>query len=222
MEAEDPSPRNARRELLGLYTAPKAFMVWVVKRAVDNFITLAEYADAVPSRKPRTPMDVEAMVAAWREAVVGMTLAATKDDVDRWEAKLNDLLEPFLKAPIKQIREFCTRLVEVIEPDPQVPWLIKQSVIGYIKIFVKTAKDEAVIELKKDIAGRIARAVEGDVAPQLVDAITNALCWRDPEHLARVEEAVKKSKGGPKAKRPRMVGRESCLFLEVGDEVIQI
>lgn len=162
-------------------------------------------------------MDVPEMVARWKEAVVGITLAATKQQVDEWEHKLNDLLEPFLKAPVKQIRQFCRELVAALESDEQIPFFIKLSVTSYIKIFIDKAKDQGILELKKDIAMRIAKAVEGDVQPQLVEAICNALMWRDEETLAKVEKAAK---AGKKAK---LVGKESCLFLELGppeDEVI--
>ena len=215
-----PSPRKQnrglRRSLLGLYEAPKFIYRMKLVRQIDHFLTMLEYATAVWSRKRRIPMDVDAMLSQWREAVVQITLAHDKKQVDAWEHKLNDLLEPFLKCPVKQIREFCRRLVSDLEADPRVPFFIAQSVKAYVKVIVQEAKDEGVLELKKDIAGRIARAVEGDVQPQLVEAITNALMWRDPETLKKVEGAIKK---GGKAK---FVGKESCLFLEVGGEIVML
>lgn len=161
-------------------------------------------------------MDVDDLVGRWKTLVVGLALAPDKDTIDKHEAGLNDLLEPFLKCPVKQIREFCRKLVAAVQADPQIPWVVKNGVVGYIKIFVEKAQDTEVIDLKKEIAGRIARAVEGEIQPQLVEAVTNALCWRDPANLKRVEKAVE---SGKKAK---LVGRESCLFLEIGDECVML
>jgi hypothetical protein len=213
---DPPVTRNKRRALLGLYEAGKFPYKFIVLKQLDGLLSILEYGLAVWSRKPKVPVDVDAMVQRWREAVVGMTLAPDKKTVDEWEHKLNDLLEPFLKAPVKQIREFCKKLVEALDADPQIPFFIKAGVSAYINVIVKSAKDTDVIELKKDIAGRIAKAVEGDVQPQLVEAITNALMWRDPETLKKVEDAVKK---GGKAK---FVGKESCLFLEVAGEIVML
>ncbi len=209
---------NIRRELLGLYNAGKYPYLFTLKKWIDNFLTMCEYSLAVPSRKPRCPMDVDKMLADWKEAVVKITLAPDKKTVDEWEAKLNDLLEPFLKAPIKQIREFSSRLVAEVESDPNIPFFIKRGIEAYIKIFVEGAKDETVLTLKTDVARRIALAVEGDVQPQLCDAITNALMWRDPATLKKIEKATKKE-GRPPAK---LVGRESCLFLEVDGETVML
>lgn len=208
--------RGLRRSLLGLYEAPKFIYCVDLVRRIEQFLFMLAYATEVWPRKRRIPVDVDKMLADWREAVVQITLAHDKKQVDEWEHKLNDLLEPFLKCPVKQIREFCRRLVAELEADPRVPFFIARSVAAYVKAIVAEAKDEGVLELKKDIAGRIAKAVEGDVQPQLVEAITNALMWRDPETLRKVEGAIKK---GGKAK---FVGKESCLFLEVGGEIVML
>jgi len=211
---------DIRREILSLYVAGKVVMEFVVWHALDKQLGVLEYALAVPSRKKRHPVDVELMVGRWVEAIVGMALAHSKDEVDKWEAQLNSLLEPFLKAPVVQIREFCTKLMAAMEGDPKVPWLITKSTVAYIKIFVEGAEDKGILELKKDIAMRIARAVEGDVQPQRLDAIANALMWRDPKKLEEIEEATKKAKRS--GKRAKLVGRESCLFLEVEGECVQL
>ena len=213
---EPPKLRNMRRALLGIYESPRLAYQHIFGKPVNNFMAVLWYASLVPSRKPRTPMDVEKMVADWREFIVGMTLAHDKKAVDEYEAKLNDLLEPFLKAPVKQIREFCQRLIGELRDDVRVPLFIRAGVESYINVIVKGAKDTKIVELKKDIAGRIAKAVEGDVQPQLAEAITNALMWRDPETLEKIEGAAKK---GHKAK---LVGRESCLFLEIGGETVML
>ena len=47
------------------------------------------------------------------------------------------------------------------------------------------------------------------MSEELVAAIAGALQWRHPAALERVKEGL--AKGG----RPRIKGRESCLFLEI-------
>jgi hypothetical protein len=163
-----PSPRkrkrSLRRSLMGLYEAPKFIYRMSLIKRIDSFLAMLEYATVVWPRKRRIPLDVDAMLAQWREAVVQITLAHDKKQVDEWEHKLNDLLEPFLKAPVEQIREFCSRLVAELEADQRVPFFIAQSVRAFVKVIVAEAKDDGILELKRDIAGRIARAVEGDGA----------------------------------------------------------
>lgn len=161
-------------------------------------------------------MDVDQLVSEWRDLIVGMALATDKKTIDEEEAKLDRLLDPFLRCPVKQIREFSKKLSEAMRSDKRLPLFIRSGVEAYLKVIVGGAKDTEIVELKKDIAGRIAKAVEGDVQPQLAEAITNALMWRDPETLEKIERASKK---GHKAK---LVGRQSCLFLEIGGETVML
>jgi hypothetical protein len=64
------------------------------------------------------------------------------------------------------------------------------------------------------LAQEIASLVEQDVKDQLPDALIRALQWRPPEQLEQVKQAVIESQA--RGERPRLRGRESCLFLEVG------
>ena len=45
-------------------------------------------------------------------------------------------------------------------------------------------------------------------------SLVHALQWRSPEKLAKVKDAVVKAQAA--GEKPRLRGRESCLFLEVG------
>lgn len=209
--------RCVRRAMLSLYESGKFAYRFTLQRDVDKFLSTLEIATILYSRRKNKPhVDVDDMVARWKEAVVNITLAHDKKQVDEWEAKLSDLLEPFLKCPVKQIREFCAKLTTALESDPKIPFFLARGVGAYCKIIVGSATNQGVMELKKDIAMRIAKGVEGDVQPQLVEAITNALMWRDPATLRRVEKAVKR--GAP----AKLVGRESCLFLEVDGETVML
>ena len=75
---------------------------------------------------------------------------------------------------------------------------------------VQDAPDEAVKRLKHKLAAEIAEIVELDVQDQIPKAIERALCWRDPETLQAVKETLQSGA------KPKLVGRQSCLFLECG------
>lgn len=77
------------------------------------------------------------------------------------------------------------------------------------EVILKRAPDGEVKALKTALASEIAELVEEDVKPDLRKAIAGALQWRSPESLGKIKAAVE---SGGKA---RMVGKESCLFLEV-------
>jgi hypothetical protein len=83
------------------------------------------------SRKKRTPMDIPKMIELWQEVVVGLALAHDKDEADRFEARVNDLLTPILAAPIKQVREFAYLLADTLESDRRVPlWSTRPFACG--------------------------------------------------------------------------------------------
>ena len=82
-------------------------------------------------------MQVEAMVTAWVEAVVGMCLAHDKDTYDAHDAKADELLGPLLMAPVKQIREFYHQLLEKMKADPRVPMLVWMGFQAWGEVMVK-------------------------------------------------------------------------------------
>jgi hypothetical protein len=208
--------RNIRRAMFDLYDAPQLVFSFAWFKPIAGKLNVICYAASAPSRKPRIPMDVDQLVTEWRDLIVGMALATDKKTIDEHEAQLDRLLEPFLRCPVKQIREFARKLTAAMQADKRLPLFIRVGVEAYLKVIVGNAKDTSIVKLKKDIAGRIAKVVEGDVQPQLVEAITNALMWRDPETLEKIEGAAKQ---GHKAK---LVGRQSCLFLEIGGETVML
>jgi hypothetical protein len=114
-----------------------------------------------------------------------------------------------LSAPVAQVRKFYGRLLEKMQGDSRVPFLVHIGFEAWGEAFVKNAPDEGVKRLKNKLAGEIAELVEGPVAEQIPEAIKRALKWRDPETLQEVKEALQ---GGAK---PKLVGRQSCLFLEM-------
>lgn len=171
---------------------------------------LLRYASYAPGTKRKEPMKVDELVDAWIEAIVGMCLAHDKDTYDAHDAKADELLGPILSAPVKEIREFYHKLSARMRADKRVPMLVWMGFDVWGEVMVKDAPDEAVKRLKNKLAGEIADLVEEDIKDQIPEAIKRALRWRDPETLQAVKE---KLESGAK---PKLRGRESCLFLEAG------
>lgn len=164
------------------------------------------------ARTPRgaKPVDVDKMVEKWMDIVVKLGSAHDKDEFDRTEAKLDTILMPMLRCPIKQLREFYHKLVKAMKADPKVPMLVWSMFEAWGKIMVDKASDEGVKRLKTRLAREIADLVEPDIQPQIGEAIVRALRWRSAEQLEAVKTQLKAGH------KPRLRGRESCTFLHVG------
>jgi len=171
------------------------------------------YATEHPSRKPRVKMKVAELVEKWRVAVVALAVAHDKDEADRAEASMEDLLTPILAAPCDQIRQFAALLAMQLKNDPGVPYLVWRAFEVW-QVQMDKAPDEAVKELKEGLAREIVEMVEGDAKAQLPEAMVRALMWRSPEKLTEVKEVVASEKAAGRG--VRLKGRESCLFLEAG------
>lgn len=156
------------------------------------------------------PMDVKKLATDWIEAIVGMCLAHDKDTYDAHDAKADELLGPLLTAPIKQVREFYSELSQAMRADKRVPMLVWMGFEAWGEAIVKDAPDEGVKRLKNKLAGEIADLVEMDIKDQIPEAIKRALRWRDPGVLKDIKETLESGE------KPKLRGRESCLFLEVG------
>ncbi len=165
-------------------------------------------------RKKKSIMDIDALVKRWHETTVKLATAHDKDEADRVEASIETCLSPILTAPIKQIREFASKLNDSLKADPAVPYLVWRGYERWLELVVSKAPDGDVKELKTGLAREISELVEDDLKPQLGDALIRALCWRSPEQLEKARDVIvsEKSKGNA----PRLRGRESCLFLEAG------
>ncbi|MDP2662074.1 MAG: hypothetical protein Q8R28_15220 [Dehalococcoidia bacterium] len=176
-----------------------------------NYAALWRYGSEHPVRwRKRTPMDIDAEVRKWHESLVGYFTSHTHGDMDKWDFKLDELMSVVLAAPVAQLREFARQLAAALAADPRVPLWIWEP-MAKLGDKITGAPDEEVIQLKVALAERIARMVEHEVTPQIFEAIANALKWRDEDTLAKVETALKEGK------KPRLKGRESCLFLCVGE-----
>lgn len=186
--------------------------------------TLIRYGFSIGRMSTRvTKMNVDEMVTKWVDAVVGMSTAHDKDTFDKHDAKADELMGPILTAPIKQVREFYTKLQKEMKLNPKVPMLVWMGFEAWGETVVKDAEDDKTfLRLKDKLAAEIAEIVEMDIQDQIPEALKRALRWRDPETLEKVKETLTKEK--EKGNKPRLVGRQSCLFLETGqgDEKVQV
>ncbi len=178
-------------------------------RSLDDFRSLLMYSCEYPSRKKRTPMDVDAMVKRWVVLIKNLSTTHHKETIDKSEFEMDEHLTPLLTAPVKQIRQFYQELVFALQEDEHIPFFVWTWFEAWGEVILKKAPDGEVKQLKTTIATEIAELVEEDVKPDLKKALIGALQWRSPESLEKIKTAVS---GGGKA---RMVGKESCLFLEV-------
>lgn len=178
-------------------------------RSLQDLRALLMYAVAVPSRRRRSLMNVAEMVTRWVPIIRGLSTAHDKAPIDQCEFEMEEHLTPLLTAPVKQIREFYEQLVVALKADPAIPFFVWAWFESWGDVVLKHAPDGDVKQLKTVLATEIAELVESQVQPDLKRAIAGALQWRSPESLEKVKAAVET--GG----KARMVGRESCLFLEV-------
>lgn len=187
---------------------------WYVnlKMFVAYLILVNEY----PSRGGRRrPVDVADMVSQWVPIIKGLSLAHDKASVDRTEYNSQEHLFPLLGAPIKQVRKFFAALVVALKADPEIPFFVWTWFEAWGEL-MKQAPDGQIKVLKTKLAEQVAELVEKDVQPDLRAALVGALQWRNPDTLERIKTAVEKGE------KPRMRGRESCLFLEVADEIVML
>jgi uncharacterized protein (UPF0147 family) len=166
-----------------------------------------------PSHKRKTRMKIADMVTKWKSAVVQLAVAHDKDEADRVEASMEELLTPLLAAPCSQIRQFAALLLAELKNDKAVPYLVWKA-FEIWQMQMEKAPDEEIKELKTGLAQEIVALVEQDAKDQLPDAMVRALMWRSPAKLEEVKQVVTDEKAA--GRKVRLRGRESCLFLEAG------
>jgi len=181
-------------------------------RSLQDLRALIMYGCEYPTTKKRKPMDVKLMVERWVPIIRGLAISHDKAPIDQCEFEMEEHLGPILTAPVKQIRQFYEELTIALKNDPTIPFFVWAWFESWGDVVLKRAPDSDVKELKAELAREIATLVEDQVKPDLKHAIAGALQWRSTESLEKVKTAVEK--GG----KARMVGKESCLFLEVDTE----
>src|SRR5574341_610418 len=166
-------------------------------------------------RRPKA-VNVDELVKKWVEVLAAMSAAHNKDDYDAADYESDELLAPLLMAPVKQVRAFYENLLVALEADKRIPWVVRIGFEAWGNAVVKDAPDEGVKRLKNKLAAEIAELVEEPIRDQIPKAIERALRWRDAETLEAVKEQLEKGV------KPKLRGRESCLFLHVGKKAVML
>jgi hypothetical protein len=186
------------------------------RRFRDMLILIWYSCTQTYTRKRRTPMDIPAMVQGWTHVVIAMSTGHDKATVDHAEFAIDELMSPLLTAPVKQLRQFWQELEQALKADTRVPFVVWRIFESYGNAIVKQAQDQEIIALKTTLATEIATLVEQDIQPDILTAIIGALQWRPPDVLQEIKAEVKRGR------KPRLEGKESCLFLVVGDHEVML
>jgi hypothetical protein len=191
---------------------PLGFSEVCAKHEWMKRLSFLAYACEHPSRRKRTPMDVEQMVNNWLPLIRQLAMAHDIDERDSASSQLDEYLTPIIAAPVVQIREFYRELVKRMKADKSVPWVVwKMFEFWGTNVLDKIEKEE-VIGLKTELARRIAENSFAQIPKEdWIASMVGALQWRHPEKLEEIDKAL------DAGHKPRVRGKQSCLFLAVGD-----
>lgn len=215
---QEPEPRaSLREEIADLDRIVACAKAGPALQALRGTASLLWYAQENPTRgRRRTPMNVAKMVRLWLPVLKALSTAHDKNALDEAECRVEELIQPVLAAPVKQIRRFYKEIVCELKKDPEVPFFVWSMFEAWGKVIIDRAPDGELLELKDDLASEIAHLVEKDVQPDITKAIAGALRWRSKETLEKVRDVVEAGE------KPRLTGKQSCLFLEVGGQTVML
>ena len=183
---------------------------WCYQQEWMRRLSFLAYACEHPSRRKRTPMDVQKMVENWLPLIVRLATAHDVDERDAASSQLDDFLTPIIAAPVAEIREFYRELVRRMKADPAVPWAVWKLFEFWGSSVLDKIDKEEVIGLKTALARRIAENSYAQIPREdWITSMVGALQWRDPAKLEEIDRAV------AAGAQPRVRGKESCLFLVV-------
>lgn len=186
---------------------------YAMKQEWMRRLSFMAYACEHPSRRKRVTMDVQQMVERWLPLIRQLATAHDIDERDAASSQLDEYLTPIIAAPVAQIREFYRALVKRMKDDKQVPWAVWRLFEFWGTNVLDKIEREEVVGLKMELARRIAENSFDQIPKEdWIASMVGALQWRDPEKLKEIDG---KLSSGTK---PRVRGKESCLFLVVGEE----
>lgn len=182
-------------------------------KRLHTMALLLYYANAQPhTGRKRVPINVEDEAQKWLSYVVTCLTAHSKEDWDRADYVADELYGVILAAPIVEIRAFTARLSELLEADERVPFYVWRGFKVVNENLLQKLADKGAIELKTQLARKVAELAERALDPEeWTAAMVGALQWRSEEDLAKVLAQLERGV------QPRVRGRESCLFLIVGE-----
>ena len=162
-------------------------------------------------------MDVQQMIENWLLLIRQLATAHDVDERDSASSQLDEFLTPIIAAPVVQIREFYRELVKRMKADPSMPWAVWRLFEFWGTNVLDKIEREEIIGLKTELAKRIAEnSFEQIPRGDWIASMAGALQWRDPEKLKQIDESLKAGH------KPRVRGKESCLFMAVGQHEVML
>lgn len=193
------------------------FLPMVHKWEWTHRLSCLAYACEHPSRRKRTPMDVEKMIEDWLPLIKKLATAHDIDERDAASSALDEKLLPVIAAPVTQIREFYRGIVKRMKEDKSFPWVVWKLFEFWGTTVLDKIEKEEVVGLKTELARRIAEnSFEQIPREDWIASMVGALQWRDPDKLKEIDKAL--SSGH----KPRVRGKESCLFMSVGESEVML
>jgi hypothetical protein len=200
------------REILTLGLYP-VIMKAVIGKACSWLALACEH----PSRRKRIPVDVQKTVDVWVPLIKKLAVAHDVDEKDAASSAMDEALLPIIAAPVAQVREFYKALTQRLKSNPEIPWAVWKLFEFWGDNVLDKISLEEVAGLKKEIATRIAERSEAAIPrEEWVIAMVGALQWRSPEKLQEIEAAL------DAGQKPSIRGKESCLFLQVGEAEVML
>jgi hypothetical protein len=195
---------------LGLYPV-------LMKSLIGKILSFLAFGCEHPSRRKRTPVDVQKTVDAWAPLIKKLAIAHDIDEKDAASSALDELLLPIVAAPVSQIREFYKNLTQRLKSDPEIPWAVWKLFIFWGENVLDRIDKEEMVGLKTEIAKRIAQhSMEQIPREDWINSMVGALQWRDSEKLQEIESALESGQ------KPKIRGKESCLFLQIGEAEVML
>jgi hypothetical protein len=200
------------REILALGLFPI-----IMHYVLGDRLSFMAYGCEHPARRKRVSMDIQKMVDGWVPQIKKLALAHDIDEKDAASSAMDELLLPIIGAPVKEIREFYRALTANLKEDKTVPWAIWKLFDFWGTNVLENINKEEMIGLKTELARRIAESsMEQIPREDWINSMIGALQWRSPEKLAEIDTAL------AAGEKPRVKGKESCLFLEVGGKEVML
>jgi hypothetical protein len=201
-------------------TVPTVVGLWravsLHKKVEDLAVTLT-LETRHPSRKRRKPMEnLNEFARQWKDVLLKLSLSHTKEGIDQADYRMEDLFAGLLAMPVKQVRQFYDLLLSELKSDESVPYFIWKTVEHWKEKAVGVSQDVEANMLQSELATDLAAILEPVLSPQLKEALAGSLKWKPGEVLEKIKAAVEAGE------KPKLRGRESCLFLEIGKSEIML
>lgn len=143
----------------------------------------------------------------------------TKEEYDALDYRGQDFLEKMMKMTKKNRERHMSILEEMAEQDPDCPYYLKEQIKQRRMLYRLFPKEPLGVTIgldeRKQLAQEVAAMIEPQLKESVVKAVADALAWREKPVLEKLKAKVTKE-------AVTLKGRESCIFLEVGQEELML